>query len=64
MEREPKPPETANNSKMKIWIWSAIALLITNLVVAGIVAFLIHKDSVQENPSQSPNEKSNYSHAS
>ncbi len=35
--------------KMKIWIWSAVGLLITNLVVVGIVAFLIHRDSVQDN---------------
>ncbi|WP_169330795.1 hypothetical protein [Fortiea contorta] len=41
----------------KLWIWSAVGLIITNLVVVGIVAFLIHRDSVQYRPSQSPNEQ-------
>lgn len=53
MNREPYPTELANNSKTKIWIWTALGLLITNFVVVGIVAFLIHRDSVQPNPQQS-----------
>ena len=31
----------------KIWIWSAAGLLVINLVIVGIVAFLIHRDSTQ-----------------
>ncbi|MDZ7962351.1 MAG: hypothetical protein RMY34_31555 [Aulosira sp. DedQUE10] len=53
MNRKPYPAELADNAKMKIWIWSAVALLITNFVVVGIVAFLIHRDSVQSNPQPS-----------
>ncbi|MDZ8053673.1 MAG: hypothetical protein RMX63_19785 [Aulosira sp. ZfuCHP01] len=41
-----------NSSKTKLWIWSAVGLLITNLVVVGIVAFLIHRDSLQYKPNQ------------
>jgi uncharacterized membrane-anchored protein YhcB (DUF1043 family) len=40
-------------NQMKIWIWSAVGLLVTNLVVVGIVAFLIHRDSVPHSDSQS-----------
>ncbi|BAY12221.1 hypothetical protein [Calothrix sp. NIES-2098] len=47
-----KPTDLRNSSKIKIWIWSAIGLLMTNLVVVGIVAFLIHRDSVQYQPNQ------------
>jgi len=32
----------------KIWIWSATGLLMINLVVVGIVAFLIYRDSIQD----------------
>ncbi|OUL27930.1 hypothetical protein [Nostoc sp. 106C] len=46
------PTNLGNSPKTKVWIWSAIGLLITNLVVVGIVAFLIHRDSVQSQPNQ------------
>ncbi|BAU07475.1 MULTISPECIES: hypothetical protein [Fischerella] len=42
--------------KMKIWMWSTIVLLITNLVVVAIVAFLIYRDSVQPNQNRSLDE--------
>ncbi|MBH8564582.1 hypothetical protein I8748_20750 [Nostoc sp. CENA67] len=49
-----KPADNlTEKSKVKIGIWSALALIITNLVVVGIVAFLIHRDSVQSQPNQS-----------
>lgn len=49
-----KPADNlTEKSKVKIWVWSAVALLMTNLVVVGIVAFLIHRDSVQSKPNQS-----------
>lgn len=57
MDSKPNPTKLTDNPKTKLWIWSAIGLLITNLVVVGIVAFLIHRDSVQYNPSQSLNEQ-------
>ncbi|BAY23088.1 hypothetical protein NIES2100_28520 [Calothrix sp. NIES-2100] len=53
MNRKPYPTELADSPKTKIWIWSAVALLITNFVVVGIVAFLIHRDSVQSDPQPS-----------
>ncbi|MBH8573825.1 hypothetical protein I8752_12490 [Nostocaceae cyanobacterium CENA369] len=46
-----------DNSKIKIWVWSAVGLIITNFVVVGIVAFLIHRDSVQYNPNRSLTEQ-------
>jgi hypothetical protein len=46
------PADLENNPKTKIWILSAVGLLITNFVVVGIVAFLIHRDSVQYKPTQ------------
>ncbi|AFY36015.1 hypothetical protein [Calothrix sp. PCC 7507] len=57
MHNEPNPTELADQPKKKVWIYSAIGLLITNLVVVGIVAFLIHRDSVQSQPQPSPNEQ-------
>jgi len=47
------PTELADSPKTKLWIWSAVGLLITNFVVVGIVAFLIHRDSVQSLPNPS-----------
>ncbi len=41
---------------MKIWMWSTIGLLVTNLVVVGIVAFLIYRDSVQPNQNRALSE--------
>ncbi|MFN6565922.1 hypothetical protein [Dendronalium sp. ChiSLP03b] len=53
-----KPTDNStDNSKIKIWLWSAVALLITNFVVVGIVAFLIHRDSVPYKPNQSTTEQ-------
>ena len=52
MSRKTYPTDLADSQKIKIWIWSAVGLLITNLVVVGIVAFLIHRDSTQPNPNQ------------
>lgn len=46
------PTDLRNSPKTKMWIWSAVGLLITNFVVVGIVAFLIHRDSVQYKPNQ------------
>lgn len=37
---------------MKIWMWSAFGLLVVNLFVVAIVAFLIHRDSTQLNQNQ------------
>lgn len=55
MSRKSTSTEATDKSQQKIWIWSAVGLLITNLVVVAIVAFLIHRDSVLDAPSQTPN---------
>jgi uncharacterized protein YpmS len=48
---------------MKIWMWSAVGLLVINLFVVAIVAFLIHRDSTQLNQNQSQSQqKQVYSH--
>jgi heme exporter protein D len=57
MNRKPYPTDLTNSSKMKIWLWSAVGILMINLVVVGIVAFLIHRDSVQYQPNSLPNEQ-------
>ncbi|MBD2355705.1 hypothetical protein H6G41_13935 [Tolypothrix sp. FACHB-123] len=57
MNREPYPSELAERPKTKIWIWTALGLLITNFVVVGIVAFLIHRDSVQPDPQPSASQQ-------
>jgi uncharacterized protein YpmS len=42
---------------MKIWMWSALGLLVINLFVVAIVAFLIHRDSTQLNQNQSQSQQ-------
>ncbi|WP_315792150.1 hypothetical protein [Fischerella sp. JS2] len=38
-------------------MWSTIGLLVTNLVVVTIVAFLIYRDSVQPNQNRALDEQ-------
>ena len=42
---------------MKIWIWGAAGLLVANLAIVGLVVFLVRRDSISPNHSQSQSEQ-------